>query len=125
VKYIQTILNGSALDGANSCLLSGTWQNGVIAKDTTTQIAVDGSYGPATTGRVTTFQKSHCISYDGWVGKQTWGKLCQEGSGAGYSLSGPGWYNKYDWKDVKLLAAYKASVWAGCNNNSWPYLFNY
>jgi len=125
VRYIQTILNGAALDGANSCLLSGTWQNGVIATDTTSQIAVDGSYGPITKGRVYTFQKSHCISYDGWVGPQTWGKLCGEGSQAGYNLSGPGWYNKYDWKDVKLLAAYKASVWAGCGDNHWPYLFNY
>ena len=125
VKYIQTILNGISLDGVTSCLLSGTWQNGVVATDTTNQLVVDGSFGPLTKDRVYTFQKSHCIKYDGSVGPQTWGKLCHEGSMAGYNLSGPGWYDSSDWKDVKILAAYKASVWAGCNNNSWPYLFNY
>lgn len=116
VKYIQTILNGAS-QNASTC-------NGY--RDSTAILATDGSFGSLTLSRVKAFQKSHCLVNDGSVGPLTWNKLCSVGSQSGYYLSGPGWYDPKDPKDVRLLAAYKASVWAGCNNSSsWPFLMNY
>lgn len=116
VQYIQMILN-SASQSASTC-------NGY--RDSTAILATDGSFGPLTKSRVIEFQKSRCLVGDGSVGPLTWEKLCYKGSQAGYIISGPGWYDPTNTKDVYDLAAYKASVWAGCSSSvSWPHLMNY
>ena len=39
-------------------------------------LTVDGSFGPKTLAKVTTFQRSHCLTPDGIIGTRTWGELC-------------------------------------------------
>ena len=126
VKYIQQMLNGATANGQSSCLLSGTWSNGVIARDATNVISADGAFGSITDARTRAFQKSHCLTADGIVGSKTWASLCDEGVEAGYKLSGPGWYDPNSSNDRLQLTAYKASVYAGCQSPvSWPFLMNY
>ncbi|WP_394554631.1 peptidoglycan-binding protein [Agromyces sp. MMS24-JH15] len=80
IGYIQTMLNSWAHDYG-------------IAP-----IAVDNSYGPATTKRVKDFQYDQWnpkLTVDGYVGPKTWAALC------GWSIYG-------------TAAAKKARVLAGC-----------
>lgn len=114
IKNIQTILNGAS-DNRSSC--AGVY-------DATNMITADGYFGSITNARVKAFQKSRCLSADGIVGANTWGKLCDLARWSGYMLSGPGWYTSSDYHDRIDLATYKAGVYSGCGN-SWPYLMNY
>ncbi|MGO3147431.1 MAG: peptidoglycan-binding domain-containing protein [Leucobacter sp.] len=118
VKYIQQILNGASANGQSSCKINGKWVG-----DARNYLTADGKWGTLTKNRVTSFQRSHCLVADGIVGAKSWSKLCEVGRQSGYYLSGPGWYNKNDRGDRFRLAAYKSSVYAGCNHAvSWPKL---
>lgn len=118
VKYIQQILNGASANGQSTCT-----RNGTKVRDATNYLTADGVWGSRTNDRVKRFQSSHCLSSDGVVGQKTWQSLCVVGRQSGYYLSGPGWYDKNNLGDRFRLAAYKASVYAGCNHGvSWPKL---
>lgn len=45
----------------------------------TASLSLDGSFGPATQSAAYKFQRYHGLKYDGVVGPQTWGKLCDPG----------------------------------------------
>lgn len=112
VSYIQRIYNAASRMGS-SCYIGGKW-----VSDSSSQITVDGSFGPITYNRTIAFQRSHCIGADGLVGPQTWKKHCDDGTHAGYSVSA--YLYSSAWERSVLLSGYRASNYAGCNNNYWP-----
>lgn len=51
----------------------------------TSNLALDGSYGPATQAAAYKWQRVYGLKYDGVVGPQTWKSLCSFGAGGGVS----------------------------------------
>ncbi|KNX36832.1 peptidoglycan-binding domain-containing protein [Luteipulveratus halotolerans] len=55
----------------------------------TANLAIDGSFGPATEAATVKYQRSQGILVDGSVGPQTWGRLCSFGVGGGAQNTTP------------------------------------
>jgi peptidoglycan hydrolase-like protein with peptidoglycan-binding domain len=57
--------------------LQTVWATYGINQGVTVRLTVDGSYGPATQGVVSSFQAFWGLSRDGKLGPMTWAQLCE------------------------------------------------
>lgn len=67
--------------GSTGDAVRAVQQFGLVPSPDVEPLVVDGSYGPATTGRVTEFQRSWGLALDGVAGPETWSFLSTQSPG--------------------------------------------
>ena len=97
VKEIQTMLNGITYVYGGQPSGCGPLSTGYLT--------VDGSFGPKTLTKVKTFQRSHCLTPDGIIGRRTWGELCAMAGQVNFIYAG---------QPAMLRNAWYAARRAGC-----------